>query len=56
MIIKAVNDNIYNTEAKHIAFAINTEWFFNDLGFAEKVSEDWNDLKNCKKKKIELAQ
>ena len=51
MIIKAVNDNIYNTEAKHIAFAINTEWF-NDLGFAEKVSEDWNDLKNCKKNRI----
>ena len=51
MIIKAVNDNIYNTEAKHIAFAINTEGL-NDLGFAGKVSENWNDLKKCGKNRI----
>lgn len=47
MIIKTVQDNIFDSEAKHIAFAVNTEGF-NDSGFAGKVaSRYWNELANC---------
>lgn len=51
MLVKAVKENIFNTEAKHIAFAINTEGF-NDAGFAGQVSERWSDLANCGKNRI----
>ena len=47
MIIKAVQDNIFNTDAKHIAFAINTEGI-NDAGFAGNISRKyWNELAFC---------
>lgn len=47
MVIKTVQDNIFNSEAKHIAFAVNTEGY-NDAGFAGQVaSEYWNELANC---------
>lgn len=51
MIIKTSNDNIFNTKAKHIAFAINTEGL-NDSGFAGKISQNWRDLENCGKNRI----
>lgn len=47
MIVRAVQDDIFNSEAKHIAFAINTEGL-NDFGFAGQVSSKyWNELANC---------
>ena len=47
MIVRAVQDDIFNSEAKHIAFAINTEGL-NDSGFAGQVSgKYWNELANC---------
>lgn len=47
MVVKTVQDNIFNSEAKHIAFAINTEGY-NDSGFAGQVSRKyWNELANC---------
>ena len=47
MIIKTVRDDILNSEAKHIAFAINTEGH-NGSGFAGKVSKKyWPELANC---------
>lgn len=47
MIVKTVQEDIFNTEAKHIAFAVNTEGY-NDAGFAGQVSRRyWNELANC---------
>lgn len=47
MVVKTVQDNIFNSEAKHIAFAVNAEGF-NDSGFAGQVSRKyWNELANC---------
>ncbi|MDO4962773.1 MAG: hypothetical protein Q4E75_01555 [bacterium] len=47
MIIKTVQDDIFNSEAKHIAFAVNTEGY-NDSGFAGQVSDKyWNELAIC---------
>lgn len=47
MVVKTVQDNIFNSEAKHIAFAINAEGY-NDSGFAGQVSRKyWNELANC---------
>lgn len=47
MVVKTVQDNIFNSEAKHIAFAVNTEGY-NDSGFAGQVSRKyWNELANC---------
>lgn len=44
MIVKTNQENIFNTEAKHIAFAINTEGL-NDSGFAGQVSNKyWEEL------------
>ena len=52
MIVKTIQDNIFNTEAKHIAFAINTEGY-NDAGFAGQVSSEyWNELANCGKHEL----
>ena len=52
MVVKAVQDNIFNTDAKHIAFAINTEGY-NDSGFAGKVSSKyWNELAVCGKHEL----
>ena len=52
MIIKAVNTNVFDTEAKHIAFAINREGY-NDAGFAGSVSRKyWSELANCGTHKI----
>lgn len=47
MVFKTIQDDIFNSEAKHIAFAINTEGY-NDSGFAGQVSyKYWNELANC---------
>lgn len=47
MVVKTVQDDIFNSEAKHIAFAVNTEGY-NDAGFAGQVSSKyWNELANC---------
>lgn len=47
MVIKSVSENIFDTDAKHIAFAINTEGY-NDAGFAGQVSSKyWEELANC---------
>ena len=47
MVVKAVQEDIFNTDANHIAFAINTEGY-NDAGFAGKISSKyWNELANC---------
>ena len=47
MIIKTVQDNILNTEVKHIAFAINTEGL-NDAGFAGVITSSiWPELECC---------
>ena len=47
MVVKTVQDDIFNSKAKHIAFAVNTEGY-NDSGFAGQVSRKyWNELANC---------
>lgn len=47
MVVKTVQDNVFNSEAKHIAFAVNAEGY-NDSGFAGQVSRKyWNELANC---------
>lgn len=47
MIIKASGGDVFNTEAKHIAFAINKEGL-NDSGFAGMVSSNyWHELAYC---------
>lgn len=47
MVVKTVQDDIFNSEAKHIAFAVNTEGY-NDAGFAGQISSKyWNELANC---------
>ena len=47
MVIKTIQEDIFKTTAKHIAFAINTEGY-NDAGFAGKVSSKyWNELSEC---------
>ena len=46
MIVETKKDDIFNTGAKHIAFAINTEGL-NDAGFAgEVVTHGWGELTN----------
>lgn len=52
MLIRSVQDDVFKTDAKHIAFAINTEGL-NDSGFAGYVSEHyWKELKNCGEHKL----
>ena len=52
MVVKTVQDDIFNSEANHIAFAINTEGY-NDSGFAGQISSKyWNELANCGKHEI----
>ena len=47
MVVKTVQDDIFNSDAKHIAFAVNIEGF-NDSGFAGQISSQyWNELANC---------
>jgi hypothetical protein len=47
MIAKAIPEDIFNTDANHIAFAVNTEGY-NDSGFAGKVSSKcWPELAIC---------
>ena len=47
MVVKTVQDDIFNSEAKHIAFAVNSEGY-NDAGFAGQVSSKyWSELANC---------
>ena len=47
MIIKTVQEDIFKSSAKHIAFAINVEGV-NNSGFAGQVSSQyWNELANC---------
>ena len=52
MVVKTIQEDIFNTEAKHIAFAVNTEGY-NDAGFAGQVSSKyWNELANCGQHKL----
>ena len=52
MIVKTVRGDIFNTEAKHIAFAINTEGV-NDAGFAGIVARKyWPELESCGKHEL----
>jgi O-acetyl-ADP-ribose deacetylase (regulator of RNase III) len=47
MVVKTIQKDVFETEAKHIAFAINKEGL-NDSGFAGQVSRRyWNELANC---------
>ena len=47
MIVKTIQDDIFNSEAKHIAFAVNTEGY-NDSGFAGQISRKyWSELADC---------
>lgn len=47
MVIKTVQDDIFNSEAKHIAFAVNAEGY-NGFGFAGEVAKKcWTELANC---------
>ena len=47
MVVKTVQDDVFKTPAKHIAFAINTEGY-NDAGFAGVVSSKyWPELEMC---------
>ena len=47
MIIKAAQNDVFKTKAKHIAFAINTEGY-NDCGFAGMIScRFWDELAHC---------
>lgn len=47
MVIKTIQDDIFKTDAKHIAFAVNKEGF-NDSGFAGQVaSKYWQELEYC---------
>ena len=47
MIIKTIQDDIFNSKANHIAFAVNTEGY-NDAGFAGQVSSRyWKELAIC---------
>ncbi len=52
MVAKTIQDDVFNSKVKHIAFAINTEGI-NDAGFAGQVSSQyWNELANCGKHEI----
>ena len=52
MIVKTTPINIFDTEAKHIAFAINSEGY-NDAGFAGVVAKKyWNELLYCGENEI----
>lgn len=52
MVVKTVSEDIFNTDAKHIAFALNKEGF-NDSGFAGVVARKfWPELANTGEKEI----
>ncbi len=51
MINTTQKGDIFETSAKHIAFAINAEGI-NDAGFAGQVAAKWPELKNLGKHKI----
>lgn len=52
MIIRTVQDDIFKSKEKHIAFAVNAEGI-NDSGFAGQVSRQyWKELANCGEHKI----
>lgn len=47
MVVKTIQDDIFNSKAKHIAFAINKEGY-NDAGFAGIISDKyWPELAIC---------
>lgn len=46
MVVKTVDGDIFKTDAKHIAFAINKEGI-NDAGFAGNVAYYWPELEYC---------
>lgn len=47
MVVKTIQDDIFNSEAKHIVFAANTEGL-NDSGFAGQVTSNcWPEFKKC---------
>ncbi len=52
MVIKTIQEDIFKTEAKHIAFAVNTEGY-NDSGFAGQVTRKyWPELAACGEKEL----
>jgi hypothetical protein len=51
MIINVLNEDVFNTDLKHIAFAINTEGY-NDAGFAGQVSKRAPQLANTGEQKL----
>lgn len=47
MVTRTIQEDIFKSDVKHIAFAVNVEGF-NDSGFAGQVSSQyWNELANC---------
>lgn len=52
MVVKTIQDDIFNSKVKHIAFAINSEGL-NDAGFAGQVSSQyWKELAFCGEQEI----
>lgn len=52
MVVKAVKADVFETESRHIAFAINKEGI-NDSGFAGLVADKyWPEIKYCGEHKI----
>lgn len=52
MVTRTIQEDIFKTDVKHIAFAVNVEGF-NDSGFAGQVSSQyWNELENCEQHEI----
>ena len=49
MVVRTVQEDIFNTDVAHIAFAVNMEGY-NDSGFAGLVSNKyWSELSDCGK-------
>lgn len=52
MLVNSINENVFNTKASHIVFAINKEGY-NDAGFAGAVvAQGWKEIENCGKHEI----
>lgn len=51
MIVDTKRGDVFQSGAKHIAFAVNTEGY-NDAGFAGAISRKWPELANTGEKKL----
>ena len=52
MVVQTVKENIFNSDARHIAFGVNTEGY-NDVGFSGQVtSKYWPELSDCDEHEI----